>query len=491
MRKVPLSEKIGAMGMVDELRRQQMEVQEHLDLPKRRAEIAASIRSYYQSHDIAFDDELIDQGVHEFFSRRLVFEQPALSWFDRLLCRWLLRRDKPERISPAHTEQPTDSGWSGDWKTKTKRVFVVSVILIAVLLVSRCADHVNDRMRADEVFSTFDSLRWKLSDYQQWHRENPQVPVSQQLSNSLMQYQQVADLLGLQAYESQDISQREQSRENLPDDEQRLQTAETMLQHVQQNLAEIKTIFDARLALSRIVEQPAYEKAVWQFAALKQQTEKANQAIEAIDTQGSGPANAAIQQLSHVLDQATRLQNVIKAHATLDRRAHQMKLSAQDTRQLEKLSMQVSNAVGAFSADDAQRLLNRFETTLGFAEQPLTLNVVDADGVRPAIERCAEQTACNLDDGSTQGKRWFAIVESRNALGELIYTSILDPDTGNWDSHRSFGIQINHAEYLKIKEDRLSDGQIDNRTMGYKAPNALSLTFNNRVVKNADLIMTW
>lgn len=491
MKKVPLSEKIGAMGMVDELRRQQMEVQEHLDLPKRRAEIAASIRTYYQSHDIAFDDEVIDQGVREFFSQRLVFEQPALSWFDRILCRWLLRRDKPERASPEYVEQHTNSWWSGDWKVKSRRLFRAAVIISIVLSVARCVDYLSDSIKGDQAVSTFSSVSRTLSRYQQWHQEHPQVPVSQQLSNSLTQHQQVADLLGLKASKHNDFNQLRDAGNDLPDDKQKLQHVETILQHIEQNLAEIKDIFSARLELVEIVEQPAYEKAVWQFAVLKQQTEKANQAIEAIDTQGKGPADEAIKQLKQVLDQAKWLQDVIKTHATLDRRARQMQLNVQDTRQLETQSMQVSSAVGAFSADDAQRLLNRFENTVKFAEQPLTLDIVDVDGVRPAIERCAEQTACNLDDDSTQGKRWYAIVQARNALGEQVYTSIIDPTTGQWDSHKLFGIQISRGEYLKIKEDRLSDGQIDNRRMGYKAPNALSLTFNNRVVKNADLILTW
>ncbi|TDF78366.1 DUF6384 family protein [Pseudomonas sp. H9] len=491
MRKVPLSEKVGALAVVDELRRQQMEVQEHLDLPKRRAEIAASIRNYYQSHDIAFDDELIDQGVREFFSQRLVFEQPALSWSDRLLCRWLLRRDKPERTSPAQAKQRTTSWWSKHWMTKTKDVFVASVIISNVLLISRCSMHVNDRMKAEDAIETFSSLGRKLSDYRQWHRKNPGVPVSPELSDSLIQYQKLADLIGLQAYKSEEFSLRQQSQKDLVDDKQKRLAAETQLQHIQQNLDEIKSIFDARLELSKTLEQPFYEKAAWQFSVITQQTEKARKAIEAINTQGYTPARNEINQLYKLLDEAKQLQNVIQSQATFDRRARQLKLSGQDARQLQALSMRVSNAVGAFSATDATHLMGRFERTVEFAEQPLTLDIVDKDGIRPAIERCDEQTSCNLDDDSTQGKRWYAIVESRDALGKWAYTSILDPDTGEWRSHESFGIQISHAEYLRIKEDRLSDGQVDNRKMGYKAANALSMTFNNRVVKNADLILTW
>ncbi|MFK9099026.1 DUF6384 family protein [Pseudomonas guariconensis] len=85
-------EQMGAMALVDELRLQQRQMQEHLDLPRRREEVAERIRGYYQRQGIACDDALIEQGVHEFFARRLVFEAPALSWPRRLLAGLLLRR---------------------------------------------------------------------------------------------------------------------------------------------------------------------------------------------------------------------------------------------------------------------------------------------------------------------------------------------------------------------------------------------------------------
>lgn len=44
MRNVPLSEKLGAMAVVDRLRHQQLQVQECLDLPRRRDEIAIGTR---------------------------------------------------------------------------------------------------------------------------------------------------------------------------------------------------------------------------------------------------------------------------------------------------------------------------------------------------------------------------------------------------------------------------------------------------------------
>ena len=91
---IPLSEKIGAMNVIDELRGRRAKVEEHLDLPRRRAEIAHEIRSYYQRQGIPFDDDLIEQGVREFFTRRLVYEVPELGRFRQLLTHALVSREK-------------------------------------------------------------------------------------------------------------------------------------------------------------------------------------------------------------------------------------------------------------------------------------------------------------------------------------------------------------------------------------------------------------
>jgi hypothetical protein len=84
MSKPPLSEQLGAMALVDELRHQQMQLQEHLDLAQRQAEVTQRIRAYYQHQGIPYDDELVERGVREFFARRFEFEAPALAWHERL-----------------------------------------------------------------------------------------------------------------------------------------------------------------------------------------------------------------------------------------------------------------------------------------------------------------------------------------------------------------------------------------------------------------------
>ncbi|MGH8391279.1 MAG: DUF6384 family protein, partial [Pseudomonas sp.] len=94
MSDILLSEQLGAMALVDQLRHQQMAVEKDLSLPQRRAEVAARIREYYQNNGVQFTEAQIDQGVREFFSKRLVFEAPELSALDRFWSKVLLRRHR-------------------------------------------------------------------------------------------------------------------------------------------------------------------------------------------------------------------------------------------------------------------------------------------------------------------------------------------------------------------------------------------------------------
>lgn len=82
-----LSDQLGAMAFVDELRAQRNRLQDHLDLPKRRADVAERIRTYYRRQGIDCDDELVEQGVGEFFGRRLRYQAPELRRFDMVMAK--------------------------------------------------------------------------------------------------------------------------------------------------------------------------------------------------------------------------------------------------------------------------------------------------------------------------------------------------------------------------------------------------------------------
>lgn len=92
MAAVSLREQMGAMALIDEMRHKQMIVQEHLDLPKRREEVARRIREYYESQNIAVDEALVEQGVRTYFEGRLVYEAPPAEGLTGTLARAYITR---------------------------------------------------------------------------------------------------------------------------------------------------------------------------------------------------------------------------------------------------------------------------------------------------------------------------------------------------------------------------------------------------------------
>jgi len=92
MAEVRLRDQMGAMALIDEMRHKQMIVQEHLDLPKRREEVARRIREYYRSQNIEVNDELVEKGVRSYFEKRLTYEAPPSSELSGLLARIYITR---------------------------------------------------------------------------------------------------------------------------------------------------------------------------------------------------------------------------------------------------------------------------------------------------------------------------------------------------------------------------------------------------------------
>ncbi|MGV3654044.1 MAG: DUF6384 family protein [Noviherbaspirillum sp.] len=92
MATVSLREQMGAMALIDEMRHQRMIVQEHLDLPRRREEVARRIREYYESQNIRVDEELVEQGVRTYFEGRLAYEAPRAGGLSGALARAYITR---------------------------------------------------------------------------------------------------------------------------------------------------------------------------------------------------------------------------------------------------------------------------------------------------------------------------------------------------------------------------------------------------------------
>lgn len=478
MSSVPLSEQLGAMAVVDQLRHQQMQVQEHLNLPQRRAEVAERIRTYYQAQGIAYDDALIEQGVRAFFARRLAFEAPEQTALQRLTTRLLLNRRKLMRI--------------------------LQLIVVALLAV-QCTRVVNDTAKTSKVQDNVRTAEYRSSDLsadlaqhqsrldalQQAVAQQPEPAATRLLGPLAERLTQVQTLLTHRPWPQLiDSENRDSVQQDLDTYERNTQSARAQLRQADKGLNDVQAIIDARSRLQAVLHNPAFTAGAKRFGVMAQQARVADQAIGNADTQGIEVVDREVGELESQLDRIQQVQPLIRRLDEIEQQLPALRLPPNDLRVVRAQAAQVDKAIDALQARQASGHLSTLDSLLVFARQALELRVVDRYGVKSGVERCYDQALCNQGGDSLQGKSWYLVVEAVDAAGNPISVPVTSSETGEsrWASY--FGVRVSQAEYLKVKEDKLSDGHIDDLAMGSKPANMLSLKFNQRVAK-PDMILDW
>lgn len=478
MSSVPLSEQLGAMAVVDQLRHQQMQVQEHLNLPQRRAEVAERIRTYYQAQGIAYDDALIEQGVRAFFARRLAFEAPEQTALQRLTTRLLLNRRKLMRI--------------------------LQLIVVALLAV-QCTRVVNDTAKTSKVQDNVRTAEYRSSDLsadlaqhqsrfdalQQAVAQQPEPAVTRLLGPLAERLTQVQTLLTHRPWPQLiDSDNRDSVQQDLDTYERNTQSARAQLRQADKGLNDVQAIIDARSRLQAVLHNPAFTAGAKRFGVMAQQARVADQAIGNADTQGIEVVDREVGELESQLDRIQQVQPLIRRLDEIEQQLPALRLPPNDLRVVRAQAAQVDKAIDALQARQASGHLSTLDSLLVFARLALELRVVDRYGVKSGVERCYDQALCNQGGDSLQGKSWYLVVEAVDAAGNPISVPVTSSETGEsrWASY--FGVRVSQAEYLKVKEDKLSDGHIDDLAMGSKPANMLSLKFNQRVAK-PDMILDW
>ncbi|WP_426428241.1 DUF6384 family protein [Pseudomonas palmensis] len=478
MSSVPLSEQLGAMAVVDQLRHQQMQVQEHLNLPQRRAEVAERIRTYYQAQGIAYDDALIEQGVRAFFARRLAFEAPEQTALQRLTTRLLLNRRKLMRI--------------------------LQLIVVALLAV-QCTRVVNDTAKSSKVQDNVRTAEYRSSDLsadlaqhqsrldalQQAVAQQPEPAATRLLGPLAERLTQVQTLLTHRPWPQLiDSDNRDSVQQDLDTYERNTQSARAQLRQADKGLNDVQAIIDARNRLQAVLHNPAFTAGAKRFGVMAQQARVADQAIGNADTQGIEVVDREVGELESQLDRIQQVQPLIRRLDEIEQQLPALRLPPNDLRVVRAQAAQVDKAIDALQARQASDHLSTLDSLLVFARQALELRVVDRYGVKSGVERCYDQALCNQGGDSLQGKSWYLVVEAVDAAGNPISVPVTSSETGEsrWASY--FGVRVSQAEYLKVKEDKLSDGHIDDLAMGSKPANMLSLKFNQRVAK-PDMILDW
>lgn len=498
--KVRLADHVGAMALVDDLRHQQNIIDELIDLPRRREEVARMLREHYTRQNIPVLDSLIEAGVRAYFDRRLRFEAPEPSGlggkFGQAMMKAYITRDQWKfhalgaaalivaaiagtQIYGVHQQAQFEKSKEG--LIERIKLEAEETVKLDVLLGARAlAADENKVFRLDALNAYLKSKRTTFGGLQR-----------------------AEDLDAL----VNDFTKRIQNSDDLKTisgDLDRLDAEQGDLNRLAQ--ASQKTL-DAISAFANLRAQPDFQAALKKYPRLLEIDLAIQKTIEQSDGESLlgaalGREVDALQKRFNglpVLDRiAQRSEAVLKTAAESDARAKAMLADAADG---------VTLAIAGTDPDLAQKKLAWLESVAGYVQAQGELRIVDRAGVKSGIERTwaadgqqdspwyvvADLVAPGVKSGlertrttdGRQDKRWYVVTELVSPGGAVLPVPVTSAETGKTELAKTFAVGISQAAYNAIKEDKLSDGRIDQAKLGNKSVGRFDIDYTNEAIVRA------
>ncbi|QLL14931.1 DUF6384 family protein [Pseudomonas chlororaphis] len=474
MSQVSLTEQMGAMALIDELRHSQAEVQKHLDLPRHRQLVAERIREFYRSRGIEVEDALVEEGVRSFFATRLTYEaQPMGPWSKCLAQAYITRA---QWLMPLAVFSIVSLG----------AIFMarpVADFFAGVRLQATQTQVDQARAQADARGVQLDRLEKRLSGLESEALAN-NVPAAVRLLKPVheaLEKVRLAQPVSLPPKvtaqsRAEDAALAVSVTENLKKEAADLQALEPQLNTVAQLLA-------ADTKLKTQVTAGSFAVLGTTYPALAAAATKARSALDQADTQGLPAVQSALGQLDALVTQTSVVSPYLTQLQEARGNLRKMGLSKVDAEQFQPLFAKVDQAVKDMNTAAAEHGLQEIERLRTVAATPLTLEVVSRTGEKSMIER-------NYDP--TGGKTWYLLTEASDASGNVVPVPITSIESGERRYASIFGVRVSQATYQAAKNDKLLDGHVDDRLMGKKAANSLTFTFVKGPVKTKpDYILEW
>lgn len=472
---VSLSEQMGAMALIDELRHSQTEIQKHLDLPKHRKAVAERIREFYKAQGVEVEDALVEQGVRNYFATRLTYDAPTLRWWERRLTRLYI--DRRQWLKGTLIWAPIIL-WS---------LYAWSQVITSHVEQRRYtqADLISMRSQLDSRSQQLYTQRERLGRLHE-QATSDRVPAADRMLEKARELLEKAQKLTLISLPEKAVPEDQRSFA----DSNKVFAARNSLKDVtnamdalQVQLDDVLRVLLGNQKLNALVGRTSYSPISKAVPEVLTEAAKARSALDQADTVGVATALAAVDRLERLIDQNSLSPTYLAALESARGAVGKMGLNPADAAQFEPLFTSVDRAINAQDASAATRSLKDIDQLLTFAKTPLKLNVVSRAGEKSMIER-------NYDP--TGGKSWYLLTEATDAAGNVVQVPITSRETGEKRYAKVFGVRVSEATYQEVKKDKLADGHVDNRSMGSKDANALGLKFvKGRTTGNPDYILEW
>lgn len=460
---VTLTDQLGAMNVIDALRQQHLRIEDHLDLPRRRTEIAARIREYYASQNIAVDDAMIDAGVKQYFADRLTWEAPTLGRVQQKLADLFVTRD--------------------EWGPGALRAgALVGVIVAVVLAVSTGIQHYQER-RAQEALAAVTEA-FKANQVRLGAMEDELAT----LRKESIAYARVP-LTSLVAAAGSELAECKSSStvgaaniEKVKDVAARTATATTenaslvaCVNGVEKSLTDGHALATADHRLVTLEQGDLYTQ-YQQARPVQKAFFDARTALRA----GAGSSGAAVDTAGTVLRQTAGVQSTMADISIVASKFKELPMPTEDRKVIDSLIAEAQGAAEKSDGTGVSNALKKLDTLYRIADEDLTLNVVSRTGVTSSVRRTFKQSG---------GNAWYLIVEATTPSGEVMPIPVKNSETNETSVVKTFGVRVPESEFNRIRAEKNQDGHVHNRLVGTKVRGHLTFAYVRPVM--AEMITAW
>ena len=465
--KVKISDQLGAMAIIDELCHKQQLVDEYVDIPKLREVIAQRIREYYSKQGQAVDDAIIDEGVRQYFARRLQFYCPKLSRTTTFLATVYLNRKKvyagfavfllcfgisfqiysvrQNTMKRNITEQVEviQRKWGVLSEFSARKVGAVSCddLQYAQGSCNLLVSYINEEMlalRSDKELMAVVSAT-EPAKFFSGHRRTDK--------------QRVASLSELDKWFTQQGSQ------------------------IDKNATQLTELVKADEQLKNYVATPDFPALRKEFPALDKSVSEAQRQLSSMSV--SIP-ESELSRIGRQIDSISLLKSMQEDVTQIGAKLQKVKLTADEREAIQTQLNQFDQAYKNLNLQSGEQIRTQLTGTLVVAKTPLTLRIVDRQGQKSGVERTYDTSG---------GKSWYLVVEAVDADNRVMPLTVTNSETGKTQQVNVFAVRVPQQVYEQVKKDKQTDGLIDNAVVATKPSDTLS--FNYRISVLPGMITQW
>jgi hypothetical protein len=466
-----LSDKLGVMAIVDQLRDKDMKVRDQIDLAERRSAIETQLREYYQQKGIIVEDDLITKGVQAYFYQRLMYSRPQLGRVTQTLASFYINRKKVLKAAGS---------------LALSIVGAMIIVQLGMAGLHGLMGSYNDSQVAT-VREHQQIVSQRLTSQQDTQRplarENGELK-NATLSRLLAQSEQVfaeASALVATQLTTKDGTTSAQGQD-LETFDQALATAHRHLRENEPALKSAKGLIESQHAFAAANERATTADLFNLVPSLTGLRAAANDALFNPAANNSYPLiEQAVDAYVGAVDTATLVPSYEKQIEGIESAFKQMSLDAQDSAMVSEYLLSARHKLEQLDKAATERSLSQLTALLNFGRSDLTVKVTTRSGVKAGVERTFN---------SSGGKSWFLIAEAQNSAGEGVSVPIVSAEDGTKAMADLFGVRVTQQVFNQVKHDKQDDGHIDDPVLGTKRANSLHIVFT-KADANPDFILKW